>query len=170
MQTPLSSYEMLQLIVITGMPLTVLLLSSTLKKQMDDILRAQFQKFYVAEFIRNLKISYVNRKFDTEGLSAYIENSEVFQEWDVVIATGDSTNLPFSVGHMQLKPAIRSFHVKNAGDTYIRIGGSNNRVMEPRILNAGLWLTEGDREHILKEKNAQSKTASSIHHLGPMTI
>ena len=45
MQTPLSSYEMLQLIVITGMPLTVLLLSSTLKKQMDDILRAQFQNF-----------------------------------------------------------------------------------------------------------------------------
>ena len=137
-----------------------------IKETNGRYIASSVSKFYVAEFIRNLKISYVNRKFDTEGLSAYIENSEVFQEWDVVIATGDSTNLPFSVGHMQLKPAIRSFHVKNAGDTYIRIGGSNNRVMEPGILNAGLWLTEGDREHILKEKNAQSKNGKQYTSLG----
>lgn len=84
-----------------------------IKETNGRYIASSVSKFYVAEFIRNLKISYVNRKFDTEGLSAYIENSEVFQEWDVVIATGDSTNLPFSVGHMQLKPAIRSFHVKN---------------------------------------------------------
>ena len=76
-----------------------------IKETNGRYIASSVSKFYVAEFIRNLKISYVNRKFDTEGLSAYIENSEVFQEWDVVIATGDSTNLPFSVGHMQLKPA-----------------------------------------------------------------
>ena len=123
-------------------------------------------KFNVADFIRNLKIAYVNRKFDTEGLSSYIENSEVFQTWDVVIATGESTDLPFSVNNFSLKSAIRSFHIKDAKDTYIRIGGSNNRVMEPGILNAGLWLTESDREHILKEKNAQAKNGKQYTSLG----
>ena len=123
-------------------------------------------KFFVADFIRNLKIAYVNRKFDTEGLSSYIENSEVFHEWDVVIATGESTELPFFVNNVPLKSAIRSFHVKGAKDTYIRIGGSNNRVMEPGILNAGLWLTESDRDHILKEKNAQAKNGKKYTSLG----
>ncbi len=113
-----------------------------------------------------MKIAYVNRKFDTEGLSSYIENSEVFQTWDVVIATGESTDLPFSVNNFSLKSAIRSFHIKDAKDTYIRIGGSNNRVMEPGILNAGLWLTESDREHILKEKNAQAKNGKQYTSLG----
>ena len=127
---------------------------------------SEVSKFYVADFIRNLKIAYVNRKFDTEGLSSYIENSEVFQEWDIVIATGDSTDLPFYVNNVPLRPAIRSFHVNGAKDTYIRIGGSNNRVMEPGILNAGLWLTESDREYILKEKNAQVKSGKKYTSLG----
>lgn len=123
-------------------------------------------KFIVGEFIRNLKIAYVNRKFDTDGLSSYIENSEVFPEWDVVIATGDSKNLPFSVNGKPLQSAIRSFHVRHMNDSYIRIGGTNNRVMEPGILNAGLWLTENDKEHILKEKNAQSKNGKIYKELG----
>lgn len=127
---------------------------------------SEVPKFYIAEFIRNLKIAYVNRKFDTEGLSSYIENSEVFQEWDVVIATGDSTSLSFSVNGISLSPAKRSFHVKDGKDPYIRIGGSNNRVMEPSILNAGLWLTESDRDHILKEKNAQAKNGKQYISLG----
>ena len=123
-------------------------------------------KFNVANFIRDLKIAYVNRKFDTAGLSSYIENSEVFQEWDVVIATGESQDLPFTVNNVSLKSAVRSFHVKGAKDTYIRIGGSNNRVMEPGILNAGLWLTESERDHILKEKNAQVKNGKKYTSLG----
>lgn len=123
-------------------------------------------KFNVANFIRNLKIAYVNRKFDTAGLSSYIENSEVFQDWDVVIATGESQDLPFTVNNVSLKSAVRSFHVKGAKDTYIRIGGSNNRVMEPGILNSGLWLTESERDHILKEKNAQAKNGKKYTSLG----
>lgn len=144
--------------------------SFTAKLDFEEIngryIASEVSKFFVADFIRNLKIAYVNRKFDTEGLSSYIENSEVFHEWDVVIATGESTDLPFFVNNVPLKPAIRSFHVKGTKDTYIRIGGSNNRVMEPGILNAGLWLTESDRDHILKEKNAQAKNGKKYTSLG----
>ena len=144
--------------------------SFTAKLDFEEIngryIASEVSKFFVADFIRNLKIAYVNRKFDTEGLSFYIENSEVFHEWDVVIATGESTDLPFFVNNVPLKPAIRSFHVKGTKDTYIRIGGSNNRVMEPGILNAGLWLTESDRDHILKEKNAQAKNGKKYTSLG----
>ena len=41
-----------------------------IKETNGRYIASSVSKFYVAEFIRNLKISYVNRKFDTEGLSA----------------------------------------------------------------------------------------------------
>lgn len=112
-------------------------------------------KFDIAELIRGLKIPYINKKFDTDGLAEYIENSQIFPYWDVVIATGDSKNIPNYLGVDNLHAVERSFHIKNAKDPYIRIGGSNNRVLEPGILNAGLWLDDEDKRRILKEKNEQ---------------
>ncbi|MEG1566964.1 MAG: Z1 domain-containing protein [Anaerovoracaceae bacterium] len=113
-------------------------------------------KYALADFVSQLKIPYVNKKFDTEGLSEYIRNSEVFPTWDVVIATGDSHNFSKFLDVQGLKAVERSFHVKNRSDNYIRIGGSNNRVMEPGILNSGLWLSEGDKNSILLSKRASS--------------
>ena len=132
----------------------------------DRLMARNVSKFEIADFIRDLKISYVNRKFDTEGLANYIENSDVFSEWDVVIATGESKKLSLNVTGVQRSAAVRSFHVKNEQDLYIRIGGSNNRVMDPSILNAGLWLSESDKESILKRKNAQSKNGKVYTQLG----
>ena len=107
-------------------------------------------KSNVADLIRNLKIPYVNTKFDTEALSEYIENSDIFQSWDVVIATGSSKK-PFLGTHLAVE---RSFHLN---DLYIKIGGPNNRVMEPGILNAGLGLTSDEKKKILEEKNRNSE-------------
>lgn len=112
----------------------------------------QVKKFDVAELIRELKIPYVNKKFDTEGLAEYIENSEVFPYWDVVIANGESDD-PFQVGNDNIRKVKRSFHIKGEQDPYIRIGGSNNRVMDPSVFDAGLWLTEDQRNMILETKN-----------------
>lgn len=112
----------------------------------------EVSKYHVAELIRELKIPYINKKFDTEGLSEYIENSTIFPHWDVVIATGDSKGIPNYLGVEGLHAVERSFHIK-PNDSFIRIGGANNRVLEPGILNAGLWLDDDDKKRILKEKN-----------------
>lgn len=108
-------------------------------------------KYDIAEFIRKLKIPYVNSKFDTEGLAEYIENSDIFPYWDVVVAIGDSDK-PFI---SSLKQTSRSFHIKSCDDKYIRIGGNNNRVLDPGILNAGLWLTDDKKKLILEDKNTR---------------
>lgn len=113
-------------------------------------------KFLVADLIKSLKIPYVNKKFDTEGLAEYIENSDQFPYWDVVIAIGapDDNKEPF-MGVDGLWKVERSFHIKNNTDPYIRIGGTNNRVMEPSLFNAGLWLSKERIQILLDEKNRE---------------
>lgn len=106
----------------------------------------------VARFIAGLKIPYVNKKFDTEGLSEYIGNSQVFTKWDVVVATGTSGNIPNFMGVEGLKAVVRSFHTRDEAD-YIRIGGSNNRVLDPGIFDAGLNLDEAKRDIVLQQKD-----------------
>ena len=102
-------------------------------------------KYDIADFIRELKIPYVNRKFDTQGLSEYIENSDIFHLWDVVIATGES-DVPFK----GKQAATRSFHVSD-NETFIRIGAGNNRVLDPGILDSGLTDSEKDKFTCKKE-------------------
>ncbi len=112
----------------------------------------------VAEFISKLRIHYANKKFDIEGLSKYIEESNVFKYWDVVIATGDSKMYPNFMGVSGLKATTRSFHTTGVSDDFIRIGGTNNRVMDPGILDSGITgLTPERREQLLAEKNAIRK-------------
>ncbi len=113
----------------------------------------QVKKFDVAELIRELRIPWINKKFDTDGLAEYIENSEIFPFWDVVIATGSAKNLTIDIGTTTVRGVARSFHVNSASDQYIRIGGSNNRVLDPRVFDAGLWLSNSQREDILTIKN-----------------
>lgn len=103
-------------------------------------------KYDIADFIRELKIPYVNRKFDTQGLSEYIENSDIFHLWDVVIATGES-NVKFK----DRPAAERSFHVSD-NETFIRIGAGNNRVLDPGILDSGL--TDSEKEEVIARKAA----------------
>ena len=122
----------------------------------DRYMAQNISKFDVAEFIRNIKVSYINRKFDTEGLAEYIENSDVFYQWDVVIATGTSEKFLGLYGQGWKAPR-RSFHYEK-GEPFIRIGGGNNRVLDPGILNAGLWLTDEEKADILAKKNAGKAT------------
>lgn len=96
-------------------------------------------KYDVSELISKLQVPYVNKKFDTEGLSQYIASSDVFLYWDVVIATGSGVLDLSSLGLSKKYKCIeRSFHINNDEDPYIRIGGQNNRVMEPSIFSTGL--------------------------------
>ena len=117
-------------------------------------------KQQIAEFISKLKVHYVNKRFDIQGLSEYIADSDVFTQWDVVIATGDSTKYRTFMGVEGLRATTRSFHTAGASDKFIRIGGSNNRVLDPGILDSGLThLTKEKRAEILIQKNIARKAA-----------
>lgn len=95
---------------------------------------------YIAQLFRDLSIPIENKKFNTNGLAEYIEDSDKFPYWDVVIANGNSKD---SSLFMEVHPVERSFHMRNENDL-IRIGGSNNRVLDPGLLNAGLWYRDSE--------------------------
>lgn len=92
-------------------------------------------KEVIASLIKKLKIPYINKKFDIDSLSEYINESTVFAKWDVVVATGDSDK-EFEISNRRKTPAVeRQFH---CDEQYFRIGRNNNRVMEPNIFKFGL--------------------------------
>lgn len=68
------------------------------------------------------------------------------------------------MGVKDLSAVTRSFHVRSKSDPYVRIGGYNNRVLDPGIFNAGLWLTDDQRKLILadKKKNAKGKVPTEL--------
>jgi hypothetical protein len=113
-------------------------------------------KQQIADFISKLKIHYVNKKFDIQGLSEYIADSDIFTYWDVVIAKGSSERFPEFMGIEGMRATARSFHSAGETDKFIRIGGANNRVLDPGILDSGLeHLTKEKRKEILAQKNAK---------------
>lgn len=113
-------------------------------------------KQQIADFISKLKIHYVNKKFDIQGLSEYIADSDIFTHWDVVIAKGSSERFPKFMGIEGMRATARSFHSAGETDKFIRIGGANNRVLDPGILDSGLeHLTKEKRKEILAQKNAK---------------
>lgn len=87
----------------------------------------------IASNIKNLKIPYENTKFDVDNLSVYIKDSEAFPFWDVVFASGDSTD----ISYLNQNSVIRSFR-KSPSDKFIRIGDVNNRIIDPGIFVSGL--------------------------------
>lgn len=68
-----------------------------------------------------------------DNLSAYIKDSEAFPVWDVVFASGDSTEITY----LGQNAVIRSFR-KSVSDKFIRIGDANNRIIDPGIFVSGL--------------------------------
>ncbi|MDY6309708.1 MAG: Z1 domain-containing protein, partial [Cyanobacteriota bacterium] len=132
------------------------------------------EKFAIADLIKELKISYVNKKFDTKTLSEYIEKSEMFELWDVVIETGDKKakdSMKYDFEGEKLVCVHRSFSINNKEDEFIRLGGTNNRVIDPGVFNAGLWLSEAASQAILEEKkrndpkHGEYKTLSATDYL-----
>jgi hypothetical protein len=117
-------------------------------------------KQQIADFISKLKIHYINKKFDIQGLSEYIADSDIFTTWDVVIAKGDSTSFTEFMNVKDLPATTRSFHTSGAADKFIRIGGNNNRVLDPSILDSGLsHLTKEKKAEILAKKNIDRRAA-----------
>lgn len=119
-------------------------------------------KEIVSKFIKKLTIPYLNKKFDVDGLSDYIKDHDLFTEWDVVIESGSSKVLYKGVNAVQ-----RSFDVNDVNDKFIRLGGLNNRVMEPGVFKAGM--SEDDKvklDEILHEKQNDSNPKKRSKSLG----
>ena len=109
-------------------------------KKHEYYMARNVSQHYIAKLFREIIVPIENRKFNTDGLAEYIEDSDKFPYWDVVIANGHSKDSgPF----MKVNPVERSFHMRSENDL-IRIGSSNNRVLDPGLLNAGLWYREGE--------------------------
>lgn len=107
-------------------------------------------KLHIATLVKELVIPYLNKKFDTEGLSKYIEESDCFNYWDVVVESGAS-KIEFN-GRSAVK---RSFILNDENDKFIRLGGNNNRVMEPGVFEKVLSKDEKELAAIrlLQKKN-----------------
>jgi hypothetical protein len=105
-------------------------------------------KSFIANCIRNLSIPALNKKFDTEGLAKYIEEHDIFNSWDVLIETGKSDVLFMG----KYRAVQRSFEVNDRVDKFIRLGGTNNRVMEPGAFRTGLSKLEEDALSVRLEK------------------
>jgi len=108
----------------------------------------------------NINIPTVNKKFDCESLTAYIRESDQFPEWDVVFATGESNRIAVIDGK-EIPVSERSFHLGDPSENYIRIGGSNNRIIDPGIFDAGLGLSGADKAAILEAKRKNAKKAKN---------
>lgn len=98
----------------------------------------------IAEFINKLYINPLNFKFDKDTILSYLVESE-FEKWDIAIAEGTSIKKFIVDDNIEIKAGLRSFIV-NKDDKVIRIGGSNNRIVDPGIFNAGL--NEQEREDV----------------------
>jgi len=111
-------------------------------------------KDIIATLLDRITIPMVNKKFDCQSLSNYIRESEQFPDWDVVIATGESVRIK-EIGFHQISVPSRTFHLGEAEENFIRIGGSNNRIIDPGIFDSGVGLTSKKREELLQEKQSR---------------
>jgi len=112
----------------------------------------------VATLIRKIIIPNgrgVNQKFDCTNLSAYAYESNNFPEWDVVIATGDSGRCSQIQGE-ELPATERTFRLGTSDENYIRMGGQNNRIVDPGIFNSGVTITPEERQEMLAKKKSRN--------------
>jgi len=106
----------------------------------------------IAALLKRVVIPYENKKFDTESLCEYIAESKQFKFWDVVVANGKSNQKYKVTSGVSIIAVERSFHL-GKGENFIRVGGSNNRIIDPGIFNSGLDLSKEFTDDFLMRKN-----------------
>lgn len=120
----------------------------------------------ISKYIAKLQLPIENTKFDTENLSQYIRESEIYKNWDIVVASGS-----YKQSEYYDTPIVsRSFQYRD-GENYVRIGNDNNRIMDPRIFESGLTENQIKKARIHSEKRADlagkkhPKSLSAIDYL-----
>ncbi|UQZ90582.1 hypothetical protein C4J81_15755 [Deltaproteobacteria bacterium Smac51] len=117
----------------------------------------------VADLLQSIAIPSVNKRFDSASLATYIRESPLFQTWDVVVATGES-NQKIPIPGQELQASERVFHLGSSDENFIRLGGSNNRIIDPGIFDSGVDITQEKKQEILskKKKKRSGKTSDQL--------
>lgn len=105
----------------------------------------------VADLLQRITVPSVNKRFDCVSLAAYIKESPIFPTWDVVIATGSSSH-DFIVQGCPFPSSERTFRLGSSDENYIRLGGTNNRIIDPGIFDSGVTITPEQKQDILSKK------------------
>lgn len=111
-------------------------------------------KKHISDFVSKIIIPIENRKFDQDSLSDFIENSEEFINWDVVVATGTHSGSTWNFCSTNLYLPVRSFEVREE-ENIVRISGGNNKLVDPGLYNSGLSKKEKEeaKQNALNDKN-----------------
>ena len=138
-------------------------------------------KDYIADFLKELVIHYENRKFDVDNLVSYIKDDKLFDKWNISVVEG-SSKTDWHLAGKNIHPARRSFVVKKEDKDFIRIAGSNNRLINPGDFAAGLSddqlekVKQAAKERLLNDTTGKIKTDTPItkdylsQHENPMLI
>ena len=132
------------------------------------------KKDIIISILRKIDIPFENTKFDISSICDYLASTERLEYWDVVIATGrdekDNISTPFFFGNQTIKSVKRSFEVRPEDETFVRIAGMNNRLMDPGILNSGL--DDDIIEQIKFETKGKTPTAKDYlkHRVYPILV
>ena len=114
-----------------------------LQKISNRLMFKNIPKDIIANFVKSLKVHIENIKFNTQCLSDFIFQSQLFLNWDIVIATGESNKKWSFLGQTINIPKRTSVH--RPGEDFIRIAERNNRLIDPGLLNSGLTQNDIDR-------------------------
>ena len=119
----------------------------------------------IISILSRYSIPIENTKFDTQSICDFLSSSERLKYWDVVIATGnkDETIPKFEFGGCKIDSVKRRFDYRKVdSEPFVRISGSNNRLIDPGILDSGL-----DKETIekIKAKVGTDKTPTADDYL-----
>lgn len=121
---------------------------------------------FVLDYLDEIEVSYANNAFDPSVLVPFIGRTSALSKWDIAIATGnDSSPLyDFGIEGFQFHMPRRSF-VLNEGDQFIRVGGSNNRIVDPGLFridldDEGMEKARNNRIDRVMSDSSRSKTAN----------
>lgn len=126
-------------------------------------------KEIIISLLKKIDIPIENTKFEKQSICEFLESTDRLNLWDVVFATGSSNNILFSFGGEKIPSVRRSFEVRDE-DNFVRIADTNNRLMDPGILNSGL--NRDVKEIIKNETNGKTPTAKDYlkHRIFPILV
>ncbi len=116
----------------------------------------------VAEYLRKLRIPAENKNLSSNSLIEFVENGTKIPLWDVAIAEGDSDEkTPIEeIDGESYQPVRRGFkEPEDLRENIVRIGGHNNRLIEPGFFQ--ITLTAEEREEIKNKKRSEGENGKT---------
>lgn len=131
-----------------------------LKKVGNRYMYQSVDKETICSILQRVEFPYENTKLDSNSICKFLKESNRLNLWDVVIATGniEAETRYFSFGGCLIPSVKRKFNYrKEDNEQFVRIAGTNNRLMDPGILNSGL-----DQETIREVKTNSREQSKNL--------